>query len=252
MEVITVANQKGGVGKSTTAQALGDGLTLKGFKVLFIDTDPQGNLSYTMQANNKNHPSIYDVLTGKEVIEKAIQNTGQGDLIAATPSLSSADMELTQIGKEFRLRESLQKLNKAYDYVIIDTPPALGILTVNSLTASDSVIITAQADIFSLQGIGQLYSTINAIKTYCNPALLIKGILLTRYSQRSILSRDLSEMIKETASQLNTSVYKTVIRECIALKEAQASRQSIFDYAAKSNAALDYHSFVKEVLGAMP
>lgn len=248
MQIIAVANQKGGVGKSTTAHALGLGLSLQGQKVLLIDTDPQGNLSYSMQAE-PGRASTYEVLTGKATAREAIQLTGQGDLIPASRLLSGADMELTSIGKEYRLREAIGPVAKEYDYILIDTPPALSILTINALTASSGVIITAQADIFSLQGIGQLYSTIEAVRAYCNPGLTIKGILLTRHSSRAILSRDLTEMITETAAQLNTIVYKTVIRECIALREAQASRQDIYDYAPRSNAAIDYTALVKEILG---
>lgn len=136
-----------------------------------------------------------------------------------------------------------------YDYIIIDTPPALGLLTINALTASDGIIITAQADIYSLQGIGQLHETIEAVKKYCNPALHLQGILLTRYSPRAVLSRDMGEMIEATASQIKTFVYKTVIRECISLKEAQARKQDIFTYAPKSNASKDYLSFIGELTG---
>ena len=248
MEILTVANQKGGVGKSTTVHALGRGLSLQGRRVLFVDLDPQGNLSYSMQAARSN-ATTYELITDRATVTDTIQRTPQGDLIPASPLLSGADIELHRVGKEYRLKEALQPIRDAYDIILIDTPPALGILTINALAASNGVIVTAQADIFSLQGIGQLSATIDAVKTYCTPALIIKGILLTRHSSRAILSRDLTEMITDTAAQLNTTVYKTVIRECIALKEAQASRQDIFNYAPKSNAATDYAAFIEEVLG---
>ena len=247
MEIITVANQKGGVGKSTTVHALGRGLSLQGRRVLFVDLDPQGNLSYSMQATRSN-TTAYELITGRAAAADTIQRTPQGDLIPASPLLSGADIELHRVGKEYRLKEALQPIRADYDFILIDTPPALGILTINALAASDSVIVTAQADIFSLQGIGQLSATIDAVRTYCNPALIIKGVLLTRHSSRAVLSRDLTEMITDTAAQLNTTVYKTVIRECIALKEAQASRQDIFNYAPRSNAATDYTAFIEEVL----
>jgi len=247
MQILTIANQKGGVGKSTTVHALGMGLIRSGKRVLFIDLDPQGNLSYSMNAQ-PGGATAYEMLTGKANVTAAIKHTDQGDLIAAAPLLSAADMEINTVGKEYRLKEAIQPILAKYDYILIDTPPALGILTVNALTASDGVIITAQADIFSLQGIGQLYATIEAVRTYCNKQLEIRGILLTRHSARSVLSRDIAEMITDTAKQLNTFVYKTVIRECIALKEAQASRQDIFGYALKSNAAADYSALVDEVL----
>ena len=247
MEVIAIANQKGGVGKSTTVHALGMGLALQGHKVLLIDLDPQGNLSYSMQAEAEK-PTAYELITGRATAREAIQVTGQGDLIAANPLLSGVEMELNTVGKEYRIREAISPIKESYDYILIDTPPSLGILTINALTAAGSVIITAQADIFSLQGIGQLYSTIEAVRTYCNADLSIKGILLTRHSNRSILSRDITEMITDTAAQLKTKVFNTTIRECIALKEAQARRESIFYYSIKSNAAADYEELTKEVI----
>lgn len=247
-EIITIANQKGGVGKSTTAHALGSCLRAQGERVLFIDLDPQGNLSYTMEAE-QGGPTAYELLTKQADIASCIRPTGQGDLLPASAQLAGADMELSQTGKEYRLKEALQPLCENYDYILIDTPPALGILTVNALTASDSLLIPAQADIYSLQGIGQLYATVQAVRTYCNHNLTIKGILLTRYSSRTVLSRDLTEMISETAAQLGTKVYATVIRENIAVKEAQARRADLLRYAPKSNAAKDYDAFTKEFTG---
>ena len=135
-----------------------------------------------------------------------------------------------------------------YDYCIIDTPPALSILTINALTACTGAIIPAQADIYSLQGIGQLNNTIQTIKKYCNPALTIKGIILTRYNSRSVLSKEVTEMIEQTAAELNTKVFDTKIRECTAMKEAQAMKQDIFTYAPKSNASADYNAIIKELL----
>lgn len=244
---IAITNQKGGVGKSTTAAALGSGLTLKGYKVLFVDLDPQGNLSYIIQADPAK-PSAHDVLTGRAGAAAAIQTAAGGDIIPFSGDLSAADIELNRTGKEYRLKEALQPVAGSYDFTIIDTPPALGILTINALTAADRLIIPAQAEIFSLQGIGQLAGTINAVKTYCNPALELDGILLTRHSGRAVLSRDMADMIADTAAELGTAVYKTIIREGIAIKEAQANRQSIFAYAPKSNAAADYAAFTDEIL----
>ncbi len=246
-QVLAVINQKGGVAKTTTALALGAGLARKNFKTLLIDLDAQGNLSYTMEAQNTGATAL-DVLTRKVTAQAAIQHTAQGDVIAASPALSGADMVLTQTGKEYRLREALKPLAGKYDYVVIDTPPALGILTVNALTACTGIIIPAQADIYSLAGIGQLYSTISAVKEYTNPNLKILGILLTRHNSRAILSRDIAEMAQNTAEQLGTVAYKAIIRECIALKEAAYCKQDIYTYAPKSNATADYTALVDEVL----
>ena len=246
-EVIAVINQKGGVAKSTTAQAIGQGLNyLHKQKVLLIDLDAQGNLSYSMGA--KQGLTIYDVILGEVDIKEAIQHTPVGDIIPASPKLSGIDLALVETGKEYKLKEALATILKDYDYIILDTPPALGILTVNALTCSTGVIIPAQADFYSLQGIGQLSSTLKAVKNYCNKDLLIKGIVLTRYNKRAVLSRDVAELLENTAKQLETKLYKTPIRECIAVKEAQATKETLFSYAPKSNATTDYKNLIKEVL----
>jgi chromosome partitioning protein len=248
MKIIAIINQKGGVGKSTTAHALGAGLSLKGFKVLFVDLDAQRNLTHTLCVP-QGGATVMEILTKEAEPSQAIHRGERWDCILGTPVLAGADMMLTQTGKEFRLKEALEPIQDDYDYVVIDTPPALGILTINALAACTGLIVPAQADIYSLQGIGQLYETIKPVRQYCNRELRIMGILLTRYNQRSILSRDIAEMIEQTASQLDTVVYKTAIREAVAIKEAQAKQQDIYSYAPKGKVTADYASFVEEVLG---
>ena len=243
---IAVINQKGGVGKSTTAQAIGAGLMRKGLKVLFIDLDAQGNLSYSLGADTLGYNALR-VLQNPQTTEEEIQETPEGDIIASTPSLAGADTLITQTGKEYRLREALETIEGKYDYCIIDTPPALGILTINALTACKWAIIPSQADIYSLQGIAQLNSTIEAVRRYCNPELSIAGIVLTRFNKRSVIRREVAEMLEETAEQLHTKLYGAKIRECTALVEAQATRQNIFDYAPRSNASADYKELVEEI-----
>ena len=248
MNVIALINQKGGVGKSTTTLALASGLTLKGFKVLCIDLDAQGNLSHTMRIDNTGVTGFnsMDVIEGKITAITAIQHTEQGDIIAGSPALTGSDINIRGPGKEFRLREALKSIK--YDFVVIDTPPSLGILLVNALTASTGCIIPAQADIYSLEGISRLYNTLQAVKKHTNPSLEIFGILLTRFNRRAIISREIAEMIEHTAGQLNTKLYKARIRENTSIKESQAVRQSIFTYAPKSNAAKDYSEFIEEFL----
>lgn len=246
-EIIAVSNQKGGVGKSTTANALGAYLFHKGFKVLYVDMDAQGNLSYSMGASNRAISSL-EVLTGTATAQEAIVQTPQGDLIPASPALASSDAILKDTGREYKLKEALEPVLGDYDYIIIDTPPAIGTLTINALTASNSVIVPAQADIYSLQGIGQLIQTIQTVKKYCNRDLSIKGLLVTRYNARAVLTKDMTELLQDTANQLQTRLFTAKIRECIAIKEAQASQQDIFTYSPKSNATTDYTAFVEEVL----
>lgn len=247
METIAVINQKGGVGKSTTAHAIGAGLSLKGFKVLYLDLDAQGNLSNTLAANTS-EKTVLEILQKRAKAKDTIQQSGSEDIIASSPQLSGADTIITNTGKEYTLREALEPLKSVYDYCIIDTPPALGILTINALTACTGAIIPTQADIYSLQGISQLHNTIETVKRYCNPALIIRGIVITRYNARTIISREVAEMIEQAAGRLDTKLYKTKIRECIAIKEAQAIQQSIFSYAPRSNAAEDYKALVTEIL----
>lgn len=247
MKTIAVANRKGGVGKTTTAAALVGGLTLKGYRVLAIDLDAQRNLTSTMQARSDSKTAL-GVLTGDVTAREAIRHTQSGDIIPSSKALSGADATLTETGKEYRLKEALEPIEGEYDYCIIDCPPALGILTVNALTAADSVIIPAQADIYSLEGIEDLQETIQPVKRYCNPELTIEGILLTRYSPRSVLSRDVTTLAEQLASKLGTTLFKATIREAVAVKEAQISQQNLFVYAPKSKVSEDYRAFIEELL----
>ena len=243
MEVIAIVNRKGGVGKTATAQALGAGLIKKGCSVLYIDLDSQTNLTYGLGADAGGLSSM-DVLAGDATAQEAIQHTQQGDVIAGAEALAGADAAIDGTGKEYRLKEALEGLR--YDYCIIDTPAALGTLTVNALTAADSVIIPVQAEVYSLQGIGQLSKTIEAVKKYCNRNLYIRGILITRYNGRAIISRDMQANLEDAAQQLKTRLYSAPIRECVSIKEAQAQQQDIYSYAPRSNAAKDYAAFIEE------
>lgn len=251
---IAVINQKGGVGKTTTAAALIAGLTSRGYRCLGIDLDAQCNLSYTMEAATGG-ASIIGVLLGECSALDAIQTTDTGDIIAASTSLAGADATITETGKEYRLKEALETIKAArpgeYDYIIIDTPPALGVLTVNALTASNSVIIPAQADIFSLQGIEQLGATIAIVRKYCNESLEIAGILLTRYNSRALLSREVANNMNDIAASMGTKVFSSTIREGIAVKESQVNQQSLFSYAARALVTQDYSEFIGELLGEM-
>ena len=247
MHIYAVINQKGGVGKTTTVSALCGGLRLRGRKVLAIDLDPQGNLSYSFGAE-PDGKKAFGVLTGELTAAEAVVHTSQGDIIPGGKALSGADAFISDTGKEYRLKEALEPLLSDYDCIVIDTPPALGILTVNALTACTGVIIPAQADIYSLQGIGQLGETVVPVKKYCNPGLRINGILLTRYSPRSVLSRDVTALMEQMAKELDTVVFDTKIREAVSIREAQMLKTDIFSYAEKSNVAADYSDFIDELL----
>lgn len=247
MKTIALANRKGGVAKTTTAAALMAGLTRRGYKVLGVDLDGQRNLSTStgIEAEGK---TVLGVMAGEAEIREAIRQTDRGDILPSNKKLAGADVIFTKTGKEYILKEALDEVAADYDYCIIDCPPALGVLTVNALTAADVVIVPAQADIFSLDGIDDLQDVIKTIRKYCNPDLKIGGILLTRYNGRSVLSRDVAEIAGTMAKRLETRLYNTKIREGIAVKEAQIQRQSIFDYAPKSKVAQDYEEFIEEFL----
>lgn len=245
--IITINNQKGGIGKTTTVHAFGAGLANKGYRTLLIDLDPQSNLSLSCSADTSKL-TIYDVMKGECSAADAIQEMNTIDIIPSNILLSGADLEFTTTGREYLLKESLYPILTHYDFILIDTPPSLGILTVNSLTASNKVIIPMTADMFALQGMGQLKNTIEQVRKYCNSNLVVEGILLTKYSTRTILSRDLTETIKQTAENLNTKVFASTIREGVAIREAQTLQKDIFSYSSSSNPGQDYMQLVEEFL----
>lgn len=250
MRTISIAIQKGGNGKTSTAAALASGLAMAGKRVISVDLDPQCSLSFAMGTDlNAPHPGAYEMLMRTASPESCIQQTPQGMLVAGSPMLAGLDLALSQtLGKEKRLSEALQAVSGAFDYCVSDCPPSLGTAVISALTASDELIIPAQADAFSVQAIGQLWQTIRAVRQYTNPALNIAGILLTRFNGRSTVAKHYRQELAQMATQLGTRLFETPIRECAALRESIAMQESIFRYAPKSNAALDYKQLVNEIL----
>lgn len=246
--VISVTNQKGGVGKTTTSLALTCGLSKKGHKVLAIDLDPQANLTFSLGGDTDDGPSVYELIKGEVNPRYAIQRTTCVDLISSSILVSGVELEFTQQGREFLLKNAIQPLLPRYDYIVVDTPPALSVLTVNAFAASDYVVIPMLADIFSLQGIAQLSDTIQRLKQYCNPELTVGGILLCRYDPRTILGRRIRETAEMVAGQVGTRLYNAKIRSSIAIQEAQTNQVNMFDYAPRSPGIKDYMSFVGELL----
>ena len=233
MKIISIINQKGGVGKTTTALNLSTALRKKNKKILLIDLDPQCNLSNTVNATAKNN--IYDVLTDKVSLSEAIE----ADFVSSSPYMANLNNK-TQF--------TIIKNETDYDYIILDTPPSLGIITLNALSISDNIIITTTADAYSLQGINQLITTILAIKQKRNPNIKIKGILLTRFIARTVISKNVITVLEGLTKQLGTKVFDTKIRESIALREAQMLNKDIFSYARYSNGAFDYEKLAGEML----
>ena len=247
MRITTVINQKGGVGKTTTAHALATGLNHRGYKTLIIDADPQGNISYVMRANTAQR-GLYEAMRGEISGAQAVQRTEQGDIIPSSIYLAGADLEFTQTGREYLLRELLEGIAGDYTHVLIDSPPALGIMTINALTASSDIVIPVGADIFSLQGVQQLLSTVAKAQKYSNQALTIAGLLITRKGTRAVATRQLIEAIQSKAGALHAHLYGATIREAIAIKEAQIMQGSIFDTHPAAKATGDYSAFIDEYI----
>lgn len=240
--IIAIANQKGGVAKTATAQAIATGAAKIGRRSLAIDADPQSNLSYSMGGNSADM-GLYELMTGAATPGQIIQHTAQGDLITASNRLA-----LPFTGKDpgKLLAAALRPIKSKYDVITIDCPPALNILLANALIAADVVIIPLTADMYALQGLYQLKQSIQDAQKL-NTGLKIGGVVFTRHSTRTILARDLTDVITDKCGELDIPVYKTVIREAVAVREAQTQRMSLFDYAPKSKPAKDYKQLIKEI-----
>ena len=241
--ILTVCNQKGGTGKTTTAAALAQASIYRGHKTLVVDLDPQCNLTYIMGGNPLDI-GAFELLTGKS---EFIQKTANGDIIAGSLNLAAADTLLAGEKRIYALQNGLAPLKKTYDVIVIDTAPTLGTLLINALTAADKVIIPLHADILSLQGLFQLSQTINKVKTDYNPALRFGGIVYTQHSGRTLVSREITKTIEARAAELHIPVLKTAVRDGVAVKEAQMMRKSLFEYAPKSKPAADYLNLIKEL-----
>lgn len=248
-KIIAVANQKGGVGKTTTSVNLGAGMASLGKRVLLVDIDPQGNTTSGVGINKADVAHcIYDVLIEEIHPREAIVETNIPGLhlIPATIQLAGAEIELVStISREVRLKKSLQMIKHEYDYILIDCPPSLGMLTINSLTASDSVIIPIQCEYYALEGLSQLLNTVRLVQKHLNTSLQIEGVLLTMFDARTNLGIQVIEEVKKYFQQ---KVYKTIIPRNIRLSEAPSHGQSIITYDPRSRGAEVYLELAKEVI----
>lgn len=245
---IVLTNQKGGVGKTTTTAALAAGLARKGYKVLAVDMDPQGNLGFSLGVDIDKGPTSYEVLKGDATVYEIIHRISDIDIIQSNILLSSAEATLRGENRELLLKKLLEPVEKLYDYIIIDTPPAFNILTLNGYSAANYLIIPMSAEILSLVGLVQLKETYETVRQSVNPKLKIMGIILTKYEKRRKLSRDVQEMAGTVADQLGTAVFDTVIRNSVSAAEAPAHGVNIFEYSSRSAPAKDYGAFIKEIL----
>lgn len=247
-KTIVITNQKGGVGKTSTVSAIASGLVEKGYRVLAVDLDPQGNLGFCLDAEIDNSPTVYELMKGTARIDEVIQSKNGIDIIPSNILLSGAELEFTKMGREFLLKNGIAPVADNYDVVVIDTPPALNILTVNAYTASDCLIIPMIPEILSLLGISQLRETIELVKNVYNPKIEILGILLNKYDRRRILTRDVEDMAEMIAKELNSRVFEAKIRSSVAVAEAPAHGKSIYKYSSRSNAVRDYRNFIDELI----
>lgn len=248
-KILCVSNQKGGVGKTTTTNALAMGLRRMGRRVLCVDFDPQGDLSFGLRADNRveMQNSVYHALKGELLAVQTIQHTPFCDVIPANMLLSGIEMEFTGKGREFLLRDCLRPVLGQYDNVLIDSPPALGILTVNAFTASDAVLMPVLPDIFSLQGLVQLNTTLEEVRRKSNPRVAAAGILITRYVARERTSRVVREASRDIAKQLGVPLLETTIRNSSILTTAQINRVDLNTFP-RNKAVQDYRDLLDELI----
>ena len=247
-KIISVANQKGGVGKTTTTVNLATILAKRGKKVLLIDADPQGNATSGLGLDKDIEPSTYDILVNEVELEEAIQDTIIKNLkvCPANMNLAGAEVQLvSMMSREQRLKEKVDIIKEKFDYVFIDCPPSLGLITLNAFTASNSVLIPVQCEYFALEGLGQLLNTINLVKKHLNKEIRIEGALLTMYDIRTNLS---NQVVKEVKKYFENKVYKTVIPRNVRLSEAPSYGMPITEYDPRSKGAKSYIKFAKEFL----
>lgn len=247
--IIAIANQKGGVGKTTTSVNLSACLAHIGKKVLLIDTDPQGNATSGVGVNKGDvQKCIYDILIDDTDIHEVILTTKVEnlDIIPATISLAGAEIELVStISREVRMKHAIQGVKEQYDYIIIDCPPSLGLLTINALTASDSILIPVQCEYYALEGLSQLLSTIRLVQKHLNEYLTIDGVLLTMFDARTNLG---IQVIEEVKKYFQDKVYRTIIPRNVRLSEAPSHGEPIIVYDSRSRGAEVYLELAKEVV----
>jgi len=246
--IISIANQKGGVGKTTTAVNLGAALAEIGFRVLVIDLDPQGNATTGMGISHRNvEGSIYDVIMNEAPIEDCVEPTSVRNLfvVPATIDLAGAEIELVPaFSRELKLRRALAGVRDDYDFTLIDCPPSLGLLTVNGLAASDDVVVPIQCEYYALEGLGQLLRNVALVKTNLNPNLDVRGIVLTMYDARTKLAEQVE---REVRAHFGTMVYRTVVPRTVRISEAPSFGQPVTVFDASSRGALAYRELAKEV-----
>jgi len=248
--ILTIANQKGGVGKTTTAINLGAALAHKGMRTLLVDLDPQGNCSLSYLERDPDRPSVYEALVDPQLTMKDVVIPSPVEGLDVAPSrISLAKLESRLVGEldgHFRLKDRMKSVVDDYKYIIIDTPPTLGLLKINAFVAATHLLVPVQSSYFSLEGTDDLLETFQKVKARPNPDLELLGVLITLHDRRTILGRDIKKQIIEV---FGDKVFKTVIAKNVRLEESPAYKESVFSFAPDSSGALDYYRLSEEVIG---
>ena len=250
MKIVSISNIKGGVGKTTTAAVLAAGLAEKGYRVLLIDSDPQTNLTMCfLQEQTDELSSLYDIYgDGESIDDVKVPVRDNLDLIIGDFELCNADIQFTKAGRLKMLKKAIKSIDGEYDFVIIDTPPNLGVLSLNAFIASDYMVVPMSADSFSLKGVRLLKETLDDVADETEKELPVAGILLTRYNSRTNVSKLLEKSLNSAATLLDTELFKSRIRQAVVLQESQIAKEDLFSYSPNAKVAEDYKGFIDELL----
>ena len=250
MKIVSISNIKGGVGKTTTAAVLAAGLAEKGYRVLLIDSDPQTNLTMCfLQEQTDELSSLYDIYgDGESIDDVKVPVRDNMDLVIGDFELCNADMQFTKAGRLKMLKKAIKSIGTEYDFIVIDTPPNLGILSLNAFIASNYVLVPMTVDSFSLKGVRLLKETLGDVKDETEKELPVAGILLTRYNSRTNVSKLLEKSLNSAATLLDTELFKSRIRQAVVVQESQIAKEDLFSYSPNAKVAEDYKGFIDEFL----
>ena len=248
-KTIALCSQKGGVAKTTTTALMAYGLYHRGFEVLLVDMDPRRNLSKWLKAELNERPTTFELLMGTVKADEVIQELPFFDIMPASKELAQAEIALPLTGKLKRLRKAIAGIKSRYDYIVIDTGPSLNVLTLNALIAADEVIVPSNAAAFSIEGFLDLYQTISDIKEDENPELVVRGVLITMYTPRATVSKELAKTIQNINDKFGVNTFDTRIRSSVAVIQSQTYRFDLFDTLPTNIVSIDFNAFLDEYLG---